>query len=213
MEAFMCCFWWFVFGVLVGWLLSWLLAKLFGKNDSGSAGGGHTAPPPTYSPPAPVAAPIPAPPPPVQAPVMPPAAVAPIAPPVAYVPVAAPTTVSPEAARMALIAAAASAGIVIKGPDDLKIVEGIGPKIEALLQESGIRTWAQLGTSSVQTLSAVLDKAGPRFKLANPESWSEQARLAHGGQWLALKNLQDELVGGVHMQDDEDEGDPKPGHA
>lgn len=31
MSGFGCCFWWFVFGALLGWLASWLLGKLFAK--------------------------------------------------------------------------------------------------------------------------------------------------------------------------------------
>jgi predicted flap endonuclease-1-like 5' DNA nuclease len=33
MSLFICCVWWFVLGVLVGWLLSWLLNRLFGRNE------------------------------------------------------------------------------------------------------------------------------------------------------------------------------------
>ena len=32
MSLFICCLWWFVLGVLVGWLLSWLLNRLFGRS-------------------------------------------------------------------------------------------------------------------------------------------------------------------------------------
>jgi Helix-hairpin-helix domain len=33
MSLFMCCLWWFVLGVLVGWLLSWLLNRFFGRTQ------------------------------------------------------------------------------------------------------------------------------------------------------------------------------------
>ena len=32
MSQFICCLWWFVLGVLVGWLLSWLLNRLVGRS-------------------------------------------------------------------------------------------------------------------------------------------------------------------------------------
>ena len=36
MSAFACCFWWFVFGILLGWLLNWLLSKLLRKDPPAS---------------------------------------------------------------------------------------------------------------------------------------------------------------------------------
>jgi len=32
MSQFICCLWWFVLGVLVGWLLSWVLNRLLGRS-------------------------------------------------------------------------------------------------------------------------------------------------------------------------------------
>lgn len=60
--------------------------------------------------------------------------------------------------------------------DDLKAIAGIGPKIEALLHEAGIRTYAQLAETPVERLREILAQAGPRFRLADPSSWPEQAR-------------------------------------
>ncbi|NND32081.1 MAG: hypothetical protein HKN76_05770, partial [Saprospiraceae bacterium] len=81
--------------------------------------------------------------------------------------------------------------------DDLKIVEGIGPKTEQLLHNSGIHTWRQLGNTSVPQLQSILDKAGDRFQLLNPGTWPKQARMAAEGQWIKLREYQDYLVGGV----------------
>ncbi|MCS6842872.1 MAG: DUF4332 domain-containing protein, partial [Caldilineales bacterium] len=83
-----------------------------------------------------------------------------------------------------------------EGEDDLTIVEGIGPKIAELLRAAGIRTLAQLARTDVSELQAILDAAGPRFRLADPTSWPEQARLAAGGAWAALREWQDRLKGG-----------------
>jgi predicted flap endonuclease-1-like 5' DNA nuclease len=107
--------------------------------------------------------------------------------------------------KLAMIGAAAAAGIVVKGEDDLEIVEGIGPKIAALLKDAGINTFAKLGAASIPTLSAILEKAGPRFKLANPGSWAEQGALAAAGKWHELKKLQDELVAGVRLSGEPDD--------
>ncbi|MBS7809119.1 hypothetical protein [Variovorax sp. PCZ-1] len=95
------------------------------------------------------------------------------------------------------IAAAAAAGFSIKGADDIIIIEGIGPKIKELFNAHGVSTFEQVSKMSIAQMSEILDKGGPRFKLANPGSWAEQARLASTNQWGALKKLQDELYAGV----------------
>ncbi len=82
-------------------------------------------------------------------------------------------------------------------PDDLKVVEGIGPKIEQLLKSDGILTWSQLAKADPGRLQAILEKAGPRFKMHKPESWPGQAQMAGSGQWEELEILQERLVGGV----------------
>jgi len=80
-------------------------------------------------------------------------------------------------------------------PDDLKIVEGIGPKIASILQAAGITTFAQLAGADVGLLRQILQAAGLQH-LADPGSWPAQARLAAEGQWDALQALQDSLKGG-----------------
>ena len=80
--------------------------------------------------------------------------------------------------------------------DDLKIVEGIGPKIEELLHAAGIKTWAALAGTSETLLVQMLDDAGPRFQMHNPATWPEQARMADASEWAALEKYQEELKGG-----------------
>ncbi|MCI4647542.1 helix-hairpin-helix domain-containing protein [Phaeodactylibacter sp.] len=82
-------------------------------------------------------------------------------------------------------------------PDDLTKIEGIGPKIEGLLNAGGIYTWKELANATVEQLQEILDKAGKRFGLARPDSWPRQAALAAAGEWEALQKLQDELQGGI----------------
>ncbi len=82
-------------------------------------------------------------------------------------------------------------------PDDLKIIEGIGPKIEGILHEAGIHTFAALAAASVVQLEQIVrEDAG--IRVAFPDTWPEQARLAAMGDWATLETLQDELKGGRH---------------
>ena len=78
-------------------------------------------------------------------------------------------------------------------PEDLKIVEGIGPKIEDLLKAAGINTWEDLSNTSVARLYEILDAAGENFRLAKPTTWPRQAGLAADGRWEELKDYQDFL--------------------
>ncbi len=80
--------------------------------------------------------------------------------------------------------------------DDLKIVEGIGPKIESLLNEAGIYSFARLAASSPAYVRQILANAGDRFTMHNPETWPKQAEMAEKGTWDQLKVWQDELDGG-----------------
>ena len=85
---------------------------------------------------------------------------------------------------------------LVSKPDDLKIVEGIGPKIEELCNNIGIFTWKQLSETSVESLQEMLNAAGKRYQIHNPATWAEQARMANEGEWDALKIYQDHLKGG-----------------
>jgi NADH-quinone oxidoreductase subunit I len=82
-------------------------------------------------------------------------------------------------------------------PDDLTIIEGIGPKISALLQGVNIKTFTQLAETDVSRLEQILREAELQH-LANPATWPEQARLAAAGKWDELKTLQGQLKGGRH---------------
>jgi predicted flap endonuclease-1-like 5' DNA nuclease len=86
------------------------------------------------------------------------------------------------------------------GPDDLKIIEGIGPAISGILRESGITTFRALAGTPVEQLEAVLVQAKLR-RLADPATWPEQARLAADGMWEALETLQRSLKAGRRMND------------
>ncbi len=81
--------------------------------------------------------------------------------------------------------------------DDLKVIEGVGPKIETLCHGIGIRTWFDLSTTEVSLLRTMLADAGPRFRTQNPQTWPQQAALLAAGEWAAFKALTDELDSGV----------------
>ena len=80
--------------------------------------------------------------------------------------------------------------------DDLKIIEGVGPKIETLLKDGGISTWAELAVASVDRLKEILDAAGPRYQIHDPSTWPAQAKFAAEGKWEELKDYQEMLMGG-----------------
>lgn len=81
--------------------------------------------------------------------------------------------------------------------DDLKVIEGIGPKISQVLREGGIATFAQLAGTDAETIRVTLEAADPRLgRLADPSTWPAQAALAAEGKWEALADLQGELKGG-----------------
>ena len=101
---------------------------------------------------------------------------------------------APEAERSADIPSVEEPPAV---PDDLKRIEGIGPKIAGVLQGAGITTYAQLADADVSRLEQILEEADPRLlRLAKPITWPEQAALAAAGEWDALQALQKEFKGG-----------------
>lgn len=83
--------------------------------------------------------------------------------------------------------------------DDLKVLEGIGPAIERLLNDNGINTYQQLASHSVAELEEILENAGPRFRVHVPETWPEQAALLRDGQVQAFQTLIEKLKGGRRL--------------
>lgn len=80
--------------------------------------------------------------------------------------------------------------------DDLTVVEGIGPKISELFNNSGVNTWKELAQCSVEKCQEVLNSGGKRFEIHKPGTWPEQAKMAAEGKWQELKDWQDKLDGG-----------------
>lgn len=80
-------------------------------------------------------------------------------------------------------------------PDDLTRIEGIGPKIEAILNAADVVTYAQLAQYAPDNIREILRLAEFRAP-ADPSSWPEQARLADREAWDELEALQERLVAG-----------------
>ena len=80
--------------------------------------------------------------------------------------------------------------------DDLKIIEGVGPKIEGLLKEAGLDTWEKVAAATPEQIKDILSAAGPRYQMHNPGTWPQQAKLAAEGKFEELKAWQEELDGG-----------------
>ena len=77
--------------------------------------------------------------------------------------------------------------------DDLKKVEGIGPKIASTLVEAGITTFADLAKTKPEAIAEII--SGVRGNHVT-DTWPAQAKLAAEGKWDELKKWQDELDGG-----------------
>ena len=105
----------------------------------------------------------------------------------------------PEDEIIAFDAPAPVAADLPKGikQDDLTVVEGIGPKIAEHLTNGGIDTWQKLADAPLERLKEILTAAGPRYKMHNPSTWAQQAKLCVEGKWDELNALQDRLDGGV----------------
>ena len=80
--------------------------------------------------------------------------------------------------------------------DNLKLIEGIGPKIEEVLNNANILTFNDLKQSNRDLLKSVLTKAGSQYKMHEPETWPIQAEMAHNKNWDKLEEYQQFLTGG-----------------
>ena len=81
------------------------------------------------------------------------------------------------------------------GRDDLKRIEGIGPKMEEALHAAGIRTFAQLAATSTDTIRSAIEKAGLKFA-PSLDTWARQADLLAKGDEAGFAALTAQLVAG-----------------
>lgn len=80
--------------------------------------------------------------------------------------------------------------------DLLQAVEGIGPKMEEVLNKNGIKTFAALGRSNKADLDAMLEKAGYSAGISDTGSWVEQASAGAAEEWQKMHDLQLDEGGG-----------------
>ena len=78
--------------------------------------------------------------------------------------------------------------------DDLKKIEGIGPKIASVLAEAGISTFEALSKAKAEDIAEIIkDVRGNHVTT----TWPKQAEMAAEGKWDELKEWQDKLDGGI----------------
>ena len=85
----------------------------------------------------------------------------------------------------------------VKKGDDLKKIEGIGPKIAKLFAEAGLDTYKKVAKADVAKLKEILEAAGPDFANKVPDSWPKQAQMAADGKWDELAKWQEDVKGGI----------------
>ena len=92
--------------------------------------------------------------------------------------------------------APAKAPKATKKGDDLKLIEGIGPKAAEALVAAGIDTFAKLAATEASAVKAILEASTSKLSHLDPTTWAQQSQLAADGKMDELKKLQDELNGG-----------------
>jgi len=105
------------------------------------------------------------------------------------------TATEPEAGPVAEPAVPRPADPAPSRPDDLRRIEGIGPKLAAALTAAGITTYAQLADADPKRLVATLREQGMRFA-PSLDTWIAQARLLAAGDEEGFTTLAAELVAG-----------------
>lgn len=60
--------------------------------------------------------------------------------------------------------------------NDLKIIKGIGPKMEATLNAAGITSYADVAKATLKSVEKILTDAGMNTKMYNTAEWKSQAK-------------------------------------
>ena len=76
------------------------------------------------------------------------------------------------------------------GRDDLTRIRGIGAKTAKYLRKEGFGSFREIYDAGPERLRQLLAKAGTKFKLINPATWSKQASFAMKGDWDGLSSWQ-----------------------
>lgn len=86
------------------------------------------------------------------------------------------------------------------GPDDLKLIEGVGPKIEEALNALGITAFSQVAAMSASELEEKVRAKGVRL-VGSTSTWVRQAKLLALGEMTAHDELKKRVKGG-YLYDD-----------
>ena len=78
--------------------------------------------------------------------------------------------------------------------DDLKLLEGVDPKIEKLLNESGIFSFKILANTSDGYIRDIFENAQLNYESYNSSNWPIQAYLANENRWDDLEVLKKRLI-------------------
>ena len=84
------------------------------------------------------------------------------------------TTPKKETVEKVAVKKAAPKKVAVK--NDLKVIKGVGPKMEALLNENGITSYEDLDKITLMNLEETLTKAGMNTKMYNSAEWKVQAK-------------------------------------
>lgn len=80
-------------------------------------------------------------------------------------------------------------------PDDLKLIEGVGPKTEEALNALGITTFAQVVAMNAGELEEKVKAQGVRL-VGSTSTWVRQAKLLVAGELTELDELKKRIKGG-----------------
>lgn len=80
--------------------------------------------------------------------------------------------------------------------DDLKMIEGIGPRVENILKANGIYSFVDLAAAPVAHLKSLLAEKSAIGQFHEPQTWPQQSLLAAQGRWVDLEALKEDLHGG-----------------
>mgnify|MGYP005836160385 CR=1 FL=1 len=105
-----------------------------------------------------------------------------------------------EVAEARVPDATAEAAPATEHPDNLTIIEGIGPKISAALVAAGVDTFAKLAAMQAAEIEGIVRAAGVRM-VGKAETWAYQAGLAAEGKFDELKAYQQTLTAGRSASD------------
>ena len=72
-------------------------------------------------------------------------------------------------------------------PDDLTKLNGIGPRIQVILADGGVTTYAKLAKTSTEDLRLII-AAGGALPPSSLSKWPAQAAFAAKGDWEGLAN-------------------------